>query len=423
MAAALLALAASAMAAVGVAAAANPWSYTGFPLASGSPVFALAVSPQDQNTVLAGTQSGDIYKSTNDGQSWSEVAQEGTAIWTIEASPTQPGLDLAGATGMVLRSTNGGSNWSPATGLPPGPIRAFAFTSSGIFAGTYEGVYQSIDGGATWRSDGLASYSIDALAVAANGAPPVIVAGGDESTTKVGLPLFRSSDGGNSWSTVGALPQNGGRLVSVAAAGPALPDGIVPVLIGTNTGAFLSTDGGGSWAALGSLPAEDFSGAAFNMTNANFMYLASDGGATNENGGLWRSTSNGASLSLLSSGFPSGSVTALAVGAAAQPRVYAAVWSTTSQAVYLLTWVDNGPLPSAPPPAPKLPASPKPAAHASLGGMAALLASLQRASSVLVVLAALAGLALVLALSTLAQRLGRSHRGGPTVPPDRGSQA
>ncbi len=121
--------------------------------------------------------------------------------------------------------------------------------------GATGGVWKSLDGGYTWTStmDSVAVNSIGAIGIAPS-APDVVYVGTGEANARnsmgVGRGVWKSTDGGRTWSYLG-LPETehteaivvhptDPRTVWVTALGPAWSDG-------TERGVFKSTDGGKTW--------------------------------------------------------------------------------------------------------------------------------------------------------------------------------
>ena len=136
---AALALAASAPVLAALAAGPdNTWTLLApLPEAPDAPVFALAVSPSDNQLLLAGTQTGTIYRSRDGGKSWAPVRRDpGQAVLSIAFSPAKPGLVLAGTRGAgVLRSSDSGQTWAVQPGLERSVGRAFGFAKLQAGAG------------------------------------------------------------------------------------------------------------------------------------------------------------------------------------------------------------------------------------------------------------------------------------------------
>jgi photosystem II stability/assembly factor-like uncharacterized protein len=322
--------------------------------AAGSPVFALAVSPIDPGTVLLGTGSGTIYRSTDGGGSWTATGRGlGRGVLTIQYSPFKTDLVYAGTRGAGLwRSDDGGTTWTRQAGIPSPTVRSLGFAKSLTLVGADGGLYSSRDGG-TWAPYlSFAPLSLSALAVAAVNDPPKLVAGADASKGQESLPLFVSQDGGGSWTNVKSLGSS--TIVGAAAAGAPKGDSR-PLLVGTNAGAFLSNDGGSSWAQAAGLPAVDFTSAAYQAGHNDRVYVASDGGGT-QSGGIWASSDSGQTFRSLNS--PIGAVTAMALSQEEAPTAYTATFRPVDHLVLLWSYHDTGASPV--PPASGVPAAPGP---------------------------------------------------------------
>ncbi len=216
---------------------------TQLPQQGRSPVFALAVDPADNHLVIAGSSQGSLLRTTDGGSTWTTVHTGRAALTTIVFSPNTAGMVLAGTRGGgALISTDAGAKWSAVSGLDGRDVRVFGFALALVVAGTDNGVYVSIEG-SSWKQSGLPNTSIDALAVAAIHAPVRLVAGSDTSTNAAGPPLYESTDGGATWSSIPAPIS--GTVISRLAAGPLPSTGNVrPLVAGTNSGLFLSRDNG-----------------------------------------------------------------------------------------------------------------------------------------------------------------------------------
>lgn len=353
---AVLAVAAS----VTPAAAASPdntWVVLGrIPEGPGSPIFALAVSPVDPLTVLAGTSSGSIYRSTDGGASWHEARHDaGHPVLTVGFNPYKPGVVFAGTRGGgILRSSDSGQNWSIQPGTERAAARSLAFGKTVIAAGTDQGILLGRDGGA-WSPAGLNQMSVSALAVAAANDPSRIVAGADSTHSTEPLPLYSTADGGATWTAL-KPPSTAASMVNALAAGPLPPKGDTrPVLMGTNAALYMSPDNGQSWSQLtgnGVLPATDFTGVAFVTSHPDRYYVASDGGAS-DRGGVWSTGDGGQHFNPLQ--VPVSPVTALAISNEEQPTVYVATFRPVDHSVFLLRYRDTGGPSQAPPalPAPR----------------------------------------------------------------------
>ncbi len=247
-----------------------------------SAVFALAVDPSNDQDVVAGNSEGSLLRSADGGTTWTSVHSGKAVVTSIAFSPYKAGLVLAGTRGSGgLASTDGGVTWSSASGLEGRAVRVFAFALTLIVAGTDRGVYASQDGFA-WRQSGLATYSINALAVEAIHIPVRLIAGSDSSTSAGLLPLYQSADAGATWAAF--TPAISGTFAVRLAAGPLPPTGnIRPLIVGTNAGLFESANNGASFTPLSGgqlLPSTDYTLVNFITDHFDRFYAGSDGGGS-----------------------------------------------------------------------------------------------------------------------------------------------
>ncbi|MCW2504525.1 MAG: hypothetical protein JWO79_2809 [Actinomycetia bacterium] len=190
----------------------------------------------------------------------------------------------AAATGGVWKSTDAGATFSRAwSATDPASVGALAMTPSGaLYAGTGEGnpgggsvtfpgngVYRSTDGGITWTPSGLtgtdrigriAPDPANSQRIFAAAAGSLFVPGGARG-------LYRTTDGGTTWqkvlagatATTGAIdvavdPNNPQRIYAAMWDHYRQPSG--RVYGGTGSGLYRSIDGGTTWTRLGGgLPA------------------------------------------------------------------------------------------------------------------------------------------------------------------------
>ncbi len=148
------------------------WTWTGGP--KGGAILSLINTPL--GSLLAGLDSGGLYRSVDGGQSWQEA--DPSFSWPC-CNYTVPALAASGRAvyagtwgGGVYRSDDDGQSWY-ATAAIPGDgypiVRALAVCHYGeqLFAGGSFGVARSDDGGASWETDadGLPTGWVKGLAL------------------------------------------------------------------------------------------------------------------------------------------------------------------------------------------------------------------------------------------------------------------
>jgi photosystem II stability/assembly factor-like uncharacterized protein len=293
-----------------------------------SSIASIALCEADHNVLYVGTgepnirsdvSHGDgVYKSTDGGQSWSNVGLGKTRnIGKVRVHPQDLDLVYVAALGHahgsnpergVFRSKDGGETWehvlfqSETAGAvdlsldPTNPRIIYAAFWEGVHkahelvsGGPGSGVFRSLDGGDTWedvsRNSGMPEELMGRIGVSASGARPgrvwAIIEAHDGG-------LFRSEDYGKTWENVhsdGNIRQRPWYYMHVFA-DPTDPD-TVWVL---NLDCWKSTDGGRNFEKVESYH-PDYQDLWIDPKNSSRMILGTDGGASvTFNGGASWST-------------------------------------------------------------------------------------------------------------------------------------
>ncbi|MFK7886650.1 MAG: glycosyl hydrolase [Gammaproteobacteria bacterium] len=269
--------------------AGDVWRFRG-PDNIGGRILDLALDPLDANVVYAATASGGVMKSTDAGNTLASVwpAQNAQAIGALAMSPSgklYAGVGEGGPNGSsptlgnkgVFVSSDGAQTWQ-SLGLelsarigriaidPTNENRLYVAATGPVFAtGGQRGVYRSDDAGANWSlvlaglndTTGAADILIDPIN------PNRLYAvmwdhlrqasfrrlGGE------GSGVFRSDDGGDSWTRLaGGLPAAGpdvGRIgLALAPSDPTRLYSIVIDRLGFFASFHRSNDGGTTWNTL-----------------------------------------------------------------------------------------------------------------------------------------------------------------------------
>jgi len=308
-----------------------------------STIGALALAPSDERIVWAGTGEANfanhsryglgLYRSTDGGDTWSvkgAAVFAGRCISRIVVHPTDPARlwvavttaggfpalaaarlhpQRAGPLG-VFRSTDAGETWTQLSGglpttasatdlvIDPSQPDVLHAAIGDIFGGPENGVYRTTDGGSTWSrlGGGLPASGIGRIALARSPSNParlfaVLVrpatAGGDGAST---LGIWRTDDAGTNWTQAAALSFQStyGWYLCVATVHPTSPD---TVIVGGLT-AHRSTNAGGAWTTI-TPPHVDVH--AFAWDSSGRLLCGNDGG-------LHRSLSQGSSWQELNRG-------------------------------------------------------------------------------------------------------------------------
>jgi photosystem II stability/assembly factor-like uncharacterized protein len=220
---------------------------------SRSAVFSLAADPSARTILYAGTGSG-LFKTTDGGLSWGSVnnglSYGDDIISSLAIDPKNPQTVLAGTRGL-FKSTDGGGSWrSISAGLRDGYASAVAIDPQDtdvLYTSVAFGISKSTNGGATWveLSTALPPPSCTSITIDPTNHQVIYC-------TRYGSGVFKSPDGGMSWSLVGQKQFFGSNAIlavdplrpSVLFASDGSPDG----------GVVMSSDGGADWSRIGGPP-------------------------------------------------------------------------------------------------------------------------------------------------------------------------
>ncbi|MFZ5788258.1 MAG: WD40/YVTN/BNR-like repeat-containing protein [Acidobacteriota bacterium] len=289
----------------------------------GGRVAALAIAPDGDRPVFAGTIGAGVFRSLDGGRTWSS-ASVGLAGWEateMAVDPHDPRRILCGTRDAGLfRSEDGGDSWhAVGEGIEFQPVLSRSVTALAadpsvagrFYAGVNRGVYKSTDGGSTWRRLPLFEgvTTVEAIAVNPGESREIVIAVEQ-------LGVLRSTDGGARWER---LDWRQGGNVAVLEFSPTLPGAIYAGTWGE--GLFRSTDHGVSWTSLrGDI--YDLAVAAIEVTSSDGRDILTVG--TRQ--GVFRSADDGAHWQRLGAATLSASVHALALDPADPRRVLAGTW-------------------------------------------------------------------------------------------------
>jgi len=125
-------------------------------------VYSLAIDPQNSNTYYWGSNGGSIFKSTDGGATWSLHGSVFGTVNRILIDPTNTSKMYASAqSGGLFKSINGGASWtSIVSGVSTGYDFQFKPGDTNTIYASGTQFYVSTDGGATFNTgDGLGVWT------------------------------------------------------------------------------------------------------------------------------------------------------------------------------------------------------------------------------------------------------------------------
>ncbi|KAF0140537.1 MAG: hypothetical protein FD122_2337 [Stygiobacter sp.] len=216
----------------------------------GGRVRAFGIDVSDANILVAGGISGGIWKSTNDGTSWSKKTSSSqlhsvscliqdyrtgkTNIWYAGSGEgVGNSADGGGSASYrgdgIFKSTDNGDSWtvlsSTTTANTPHTTENFDYVwdvaidpnnaaQDVVYAATTRGIWKSTDGGTTWAvklGNVVGTYpTYSTVKVAPNG---TVYAAANSGSNMAGI--YKSTDSGENWTNItsGSFPSNYARLV------------------------------------------------------------------------------------------------------------------------------------------------------------------------------------------------------------------
>lgn len=213
----------------------------------GGNVRALAACPADSSVAIVGcgfsmaTDAGGVWRSIDGGYTWSETDLQGMPVNdACAAGPAAPQTFYAATRTGLYVSADQGSSWTLVPGLGSSYVIGIGVNVAdpdlliaGLSSG--EGIRRSTDGGETWEEVGLSEGYMKGFGTDPNNPDTMYVA-----MSGLDYPLYRSMDGGSSWSPMGPAGSGWGLL--------ACPGDDSSILMLTHDdGYYLSGDYGSTW--------------------------------------------------------------------------------------------------------------------------------------------------------------------------------
>lgn len=220
----------------------------------------LLMHPSDHNTLYAQTDNSyptQFFRSTDGGATWTILGRITDNIFTSAIDPNNPKILYAASGNYIYKSLDGGATWNQyqkdTKWSFTSDIYVCPTNSNLVYAAghcytnkSYIVLHKSTNGGLNWTAADVSPSSYQngyCYSLAVNPANPnILYIGGYAYDGSVwnGL-LFKSSDGGATWSNIFSSIEGYIYTISID------PTATNKVYVGTYAGVYRSSDSGASW--------------------------------------------------------------------------------------------------------------------------------------------------------------------------------
>jgi photosystem II stability/assembly factor-like uncharacterized protein len=217
-------------------------------------VTAIVFDPDSENVMYVGTENSGIYKSLDGGKSWQAINQglAGLSIDSLVINPKNSQILYAGVISSgVYKTSDGGTTWIPIhNGMgdiwysPPSQVTISQQIPEILYYIDGENTYRSMNGGESWDLVEIdCPFSIGSLVISPKDSD-VLFATSTSVKEKCQTGVYKSTDGGTTWSLVLPTDGIGGKSLYISGNGKY-------VYARANGNQFFgSTDEGTSWEKL-----------------------------------------------------------------------------------------------------------------------------------------------------------------------------
>ncbi len=198
----------------------------------------------NENVVYGTSQGGQLYRSTNGGNSYSGLSKPSTGNWVtpFAVHPTRDSIVFVGWTG-VYKTIDRGNSWTNISGSTIGTaLSCLAVSLSNpdyIFTSTGKLLYVTADGGATWTTSTTTTGSITSICVHPTNPTKIWITTNSYGTERV---MVSDNAGATFTSIAGSLPAIGSRSIVIDKDDPN-----ETLYVGMNTGVYYRDNTMSDW--------------------------------------------------------------------------------------------------------------------------------------------------------------------------------
>jgi photosystem II stability/assembly factor-like uncharacterized protein len=272
-----------------------PWGPPG--IVAGFPIDVL-VDPVEPLTLFANNYGGGTVKSIDGGVNWTLASQgyTGALLYDVSIHPSKPGVVYTTGKSGTFRSLNGGDAWQGLTYPPADLIESYSVALKPdnpqiVLASTelMGSVYRSQDGGSSWSKvyqlttgGSYGSHGFKRIVFSTTyGHTNIVYAGScvyhvalNADPTTPSYGIFKSVDDGDTWQPANDS-QTSDTCVNQLAIHPDNPDIVYAATAAE--GLYKTENGGMSWTRLTGLSPTDIRAVAIYPPDPNIIYVGTDG--------------------------------------------------------------------------------------------------------------------------------------------------
>jgi len=263
------------------------------PSSSTGHISGVAIDSSTPSTVYILTATAGVYKSTDNGDTWTQKNTGLPAALGVSYSglgnlltmdPNNSSVLYANIGGVPYKTTNGANSWtsigagisvcspSQVAGVAVDPTNSNHIFAAHVASGCSGGIFESTDAGSNWTQ--IAGIGVGSGL--GNDAWTLAIDPTDNQKMYVGTIHFAvaySSDGGHNWTQ--NFPTGAAETSITIAVNPATPS---RVLLGNASGLYLSTDNAHTWTSELAQVSSSVDDIKFAPSNSAIGYLASSNG-------------------------------------------------------------------------------------------------------------------------------------------------